>query len=162
MYAPYVTGTAISFEAVPPSPDEMSRRIEAAQRAHEWLVVEAGTPSGPEVVGYAYGTRFRERAAYDRTAEVSIYLAAEVTGRGLARPLYEALFARLEELGHRTLVAGFTVPNEPSERLHRAMGFHQVGTFRRVGVKFGAWQDVTWMERHLGEGPPPGVPPPGQ
>lgn len=63
VYAPYVTGTAISFEAVPPSPDEMSRRIEAAQRAHEWLVVEAGTPSGPEVVGYAYGTRFRERAA---------------------------------------------------------------------------------------------------
>lgn len=162
IYAPYVLGTAITFEVEPPDAAEMGRRIEAAQRAHDWLVAEVDGEDGPQVVGYAYGGRFRERAAYAWTAEVSIYLAPEATGQGLARPLYRALFARLEELGYRTLVAGYTVPNEPSERLHRALGFEPMGTYRRVGVKLGAWQDVAWMQKHLGDGPPPEGPPPGQ
>jgi L-amino acid N-acyltransferase YncA len=162
IYAPYVVDTAITFELEPPDGPEMSRRIEAAQRAHDWLVTEVDGGDGPQVVGYAYGGRFRERAAYAWTAEVSIYLAPEATGRGLGRPLYQALFDRLGELGYRTLVAGYTVPNEPSERPHRSLGFALVGTYERVGVKFGTWQHVTWMQKHLGEGPPPEGPPPGQ
>jgi phosphinothricin acetyltransferase len=64
--------------------------------------------------------------------------------------LYEALFARLTARGYRTLVAGMTLPNEASVGLHRALGFEPVGTFRRIGWKFGKWRDVAYMTKVIG------------
>jgi L-amino acid N-acyltransferase YncA len=145
IYAPYVTGTAITFETDPPSPAELGRRIADAQRAHAWLVLERDGV----VVGYAYGTPYKPRAAYRWSCEVSVYLRPGLRRTGAGRALYEALFARLAARGHRTAVAGMTVPNDASVGLHRAMGFEVVGTYRAIGWKLGAWHDVTMMQRPL-------------
>jgi phosphinothricin acetyltransferase len=152
IYAPYVTGTAVTFEYDPPSTAEMAERIAAAQRAHAWLVLE----EGDRVVGYAYAGPFKERAAYRWSCEVSVYLEPGRRRRGSGRLLYEALFARLAERGFRTLVAVMTLPNDASEGLHRALGFEPVGTLRRVGWKHGQWRDVAWAQRSIGadDGPP--------
>jgi phosphinothricin acetyltransferase len=152
IYAPYVTETAISFEADPPSPTEMGHRIAKAQRAHAWLVLE----DDGEVVGYAYAGPYKERAAYRWSCEVSVYLALGRGRNGGGRTLYEALFDRLRARGFRTAVAGITLPNEPSEHFHRAMGFETVGTWRRIGFKHGRWRDVEWVQRPLtdDDGPP--------
>ncbi|WP_405416423.1 GNAT family N-acetyltransferase [Pseudonocardia alni] len=77
-------------------------------------------------------------------------------GAGLGRALYEALFAELVARGMVVAVAGMTVPNEASAALHRALGFGEVGTFRGVGWKHGAWRDVTWFRRALVDAPPDG------
>ena len=157
VYAPYVAGTAVTFELEPPDAGEMARRIAAAQVVHAWLVlVEDG-----HVVGYAYGGPFKERAAYRFACEVSVYLRAGLRRTGAGRALYAELLPRLEELGYRTAVAGMTLPNPASEGLHRACGFLPAGTFRRVGWKLGAWHDVAWMQRTLGDGGDPDRPPPG-
>jgi len=151
IYAPYVTGTAISFETEPPSPAEMAQRIAAAQSTHAWLVLEADGV----VVGYAYGARMHPRAAYRWSCEVSIYLEMGRRRTGAGRALYEALFARLAGRGYRMAIAGTTLPNEASEALHRALGFEPVGTYRRIGFKHGVWHDVEWMQRVLASGPDP-------
>ncbi len=157
IYAPYVTDTSISFEAEPPSAAQMAERIAAALRTHAWLVLQ----ERGEVIGYAYGGPFKERAAYRWSCEVSVYLARERHRSGGGRALYEALLARLAGRGFRTALAGMTLPNEPSVRLHRAMGFEPVGTYRRVGWKHGAWRDVAWVQRSLVPGgDPDGGPPP--
>ncbi|GAB2773220.1 GNAT family N-acetyltransferase [Terrabacter koreensis] len=156
VYAPYVTGTSITFETDPPSPDEMGRRIAAAQRSHAFLVLE----DAGEVVGYAYGGPFKERAAYRWSCEVSVYLGMDRRGRGGGRRLYEELLRRLADRGYRMAAAGMTQPNVPSGRLHAAMGFETVGTYRDIGHKFGAWHDVTWVQRRLGDPTPPGQDPP--
>lgn len=153
IYAPYVTGTVITFEAEPPTAAEMAERIAAAQRAHAWVVLE----DAGRVVGYAYATPHKARAAYRWTCEVSVYLEQGRHRRGGGRALYEALFARLAGRGYRTLVAGMTLPNEGSVGLHRALGFEPVGTFPRVGFKFGAWRDVAYVTRSIG---PDDTPPP--
>lgn len=145
IYRPYVTPTAISFETVPPTTDEMRRRIVAAVRSHAWLVVE----DGDRVVGYAYGSPFKPRAAYQGSCEVSVYLEAGRRRTGAGRLLYDSLFARLAERGFQTVVAGMTLPNEASVGLHRSMGFEPVGTYRRIGWKHGSWHDVAWMQRTL-------------
>ena len=147
IYAPYVTGTAVTFETEPPGADELARRIAAAQRAHAWLVTERDG----EVLGYAYAGSYRARSAYARTAETSIYLARHAAGQGLGRPLYTALLDRLRELGYGTAVAGSTPPNPGSAALHRALGFRQVGAFTRVGRKFGRWHGCDWWELALQE-----------
>lgn len=149
VYAPYVRDTAVSFELEPPSAAEMATRIAAAQRAHAWLVAEyAG-----EVVGYAYGSGFKSRPAYRFTCEVSVYLRPGLGRRGLGRALYDVLLPRLAARGHHTAVAGMTRPNPASEGLHRSCGFEPVGVFRGVGWKLGAWHDVLFVQRPLGDPP---------
>ncbi|MEW2501044.1 N-acetyltransferase family protein [Amycolatopsis sp. CA-161197] len=145
IYAPYVRDTTITFETEPPTGAEMAERIKRAAKTHAWLVLEIDG----RVAGYAYGGPFKERAAYRWSCEVSVYLELGRRRTGGGRALYEALFARLAERGFRTAVAGMTLPNEPSEGLHRALGFEPVGTYRRIGWKHGAWRDVAWAQRSL-------------
>lgn len=145
IYAPYVRDTAITFELEAPDATEMARRIEGALQRHTWLVAE----EDGEVLGYAYGGRHRVRAAYDTTTEVSVYLAGAARGRGLGRLLCERLLADLADRGLRLAVAGITLPNAASVALHEGLGFEHVGTFRRVGWKFGEPHDVGWWQRGL-------------
>jgi L-amino acid N-acyltransferase YncA len=145
IYAPYVTDTAITFEAVPPGAAEMAERIAAAQRTHAWLVLV----EEDRVVGYAYGGPYKARAAYRWSCEVSVYLERDRRRTGAGRALYEALFTRLVGRGYRTAVAGMTLPNDASVGLHRALGFQPVGVYRRIGWKHGAWHDVAWTQRPL-------------
>ena len=156
IYRPYVTDTAITFERDPPDEAEMARRIASSSQTHAWLVLE----DGGEVVGYAYGGPFKARAAYRWACEVSVYLDPEHRGRGGGRLLYSALLDRLAGRGYRMAAAGMTQPNEASGRLHAAMGFEPVGTFRAIGWKFDRWHDVAWVQRAIGEPHPgPGQPP---
>jgi phosphinothricin acetyltransferase len=145
LYAPYVTDTAISFEAEPPSPREMGERIASALERYAWFVAE----DAGRVVGYAYGGRFAPRAAYRWACEVSVYVELGRRRSGAGRLLYEALLPRLAERGYRTVLAGMTLPNEASIGLHRAMGFEHAGVYRQIGWKHGAWHDVEWTQRRI-------------
>jgi len=158
LYAGYVVGSAATFETVPPDAAEVARRIAAAQERHAWLVLDHDG-----VRGFAYGSAFRARPAYRWTCETTVYLAPAATGRGGGRLLYGALLARLAGRGLRSATAGVALPNPASEGLHAALGFEPVGTFPRVGWKLGAWRDVAWYRRALGDGPvdaPDGTAPP--
>lgn len=146
IYAPYVTGTAITFEIEPPTAEEMAARIESAQATHAWMVLE---DDEGQVVGYAYGGPMKPRAAYRWSCEVSVYLELGRRRTGGGRALYEALFERLTERGFRTAVAGMTLPNDASVGLHKALGFEEIGTYRKIGWKLDAWHDVHWRQRSL-------------
>ena len=153
IYAPYVTDSIISFEYQPPAAAEFGRRMAAA---HLWLVAE----EDGEVTGYAYGSAHHERDAYRWAADVAVYLDARHRGRGLGRRLYAELFAGLRERGFCVLCAGIALPNAASEGLHRAMGFTEVGTYRRIGFKFDRWIDTRWYQLELRSAaePPPASP----
>jgi len=152
IYAHYVEHTTATFEEVAPSAEVMAARIASAQERHAWLVAERDGV----VVGYAYGGPFKARSAYRWSCEVSVYLDPSARGAGLGRTLYAVLLARLEALGMRMACGGVTLPNDPSEALHRALGFEPVGTYRRIGWKHDAWRDVRWFQKPLGgDGPPP-------
>lgn len=151
IYRPYVLDTAISFEAEPPAPAEMARRIEAA---HAWLVAEIEDT----IIGYAYAGPFAARPSYRWSCEVSIYVDATRRGTGTGRALYGALLPLLAERGYRTAVAKTTLPNDASRALHQAFGFEPVGVHRGIGWKHGAWHDVAITQLTLipGDGPPTG------
>ena len=151
IYAPYVTGSVITFELVPPTVGEMAERIARSAESHAWLVLE----DDGRVVGYAYGTPMKPRAAYRWSCEVSIYLEHGRRRTGGGRALYEALFERLTERGYRIAVAGMTLPNDASVGLHKALGFEPIGTYRNIGWKLDAWHDVAWSQRTLATTPNP-------
>ncbi len=147
LYAPYVVGTTVSFEEQPPDAGEMTARIAAAQQRHAWLVAEREG----RLVGYAYGGAFRARPAYRHSCEVSVYVDADARGGGVGSLLYARLLERMRDAGMRVAVAGATMPNDASERLHRRLGFEEVGIFREVGFKHGRWCDVRWFQKSLVE-----------
>lgn len=151
IYAPYVTGTAITFEIEPPSVAEMAARIAAARKTHAWLVLELDD----QVIGYAYAGPMKARAAYRWSCEVSVYLEQGRRRTGGGRALYEALFDRLTARGYRTAIAGMTLPNPASEGLHKSLGFEPIGTYRNIGWKLDTWHDVAWSQRPLAELPDP-------
>ncbi|HSJ08096.1 MAG TPA: arsinothricin resistance N-acetyltransferase ArsN1 family B [Longimicrobiales bacterium] len=155
IYAPAVTASAASFELEPPDADEMARRMAETQRRTPWLVCERDG----RVAGYAYAGRHRDRPAYRWSVEVSAYVSPDARRTGLGRALYTSLFAVLRLQGFRSAFAGITLPNHPSQALHRAVGFERVGVFPRIGYKHGAWHDVEWLclalLPHVAEPPEP-------
>jgi L-amino acid N-acyltransferase YncA len=140
IYAPIVRDTVISFEYEVPSVAEIASRVEQVLQNRPWLVLE----EAGEILGYAYATTFRSRAAYDWGPEVSIYVRSDVQKRGLGQRLYATLFDVLRAQNYCRVVAGATVPNESSERLHAHMGFQIIGRYPSAGYKFGGWHDVVF------------------
>jgi len=150
IYRPSIEGSATSFEVVVPSVEEIAARIEKSLARWHWLVAEREG----RVLGYAYGTEHRARAAYRWSVEVSAYVHPDGRGRGIGRALYLRLFDELARRGYCQAFAGIVLPNDASVALHRAVGFEPVGVFHRVGRKLGRWHDVAWFERPLGATPP--------
>ena len=101
------------------------------------------------VCGYACSQRFRAKAAYETSVELSIYLAPDVRLRGIGKRLYAALFDALTAEDLHRAYAGITLPNEPSIALHTQFGFSLLGRYSEVGRKFGRFWDVAWFEKPL-------------
>ncbi len=145
IYDPIVANTIISFEEVPPGPEEMRRRIVSAGDRFPWLVFERDS----SVVGYVYASPHRARAAYRWSVDVSAYVAAAVRRLGIAQRLYVELLSILTAQGYCAAFAGMTLPNDASRALHESVGFTPVGVYHAVGFKAGEWHDVMWFERRL-------------
>jgi phosphinothricin acetyltransferase len=146
IYARFVDDSPVSFEEQTPSLAEFTQRIERLSRTHAFLVAD----DQGRIVGYAYSGPHRDRPAYRWASEATVYIDPDYHRRGIGRALYTPLFELLEQQGYRSVLAGITVPNEGSVGLHRALGFEDVGIYRRIGWKAGAWRDVLWMSKQLG------------
>ena len=101
------------------------------------------------MLGYVGTTRFRVKAAYETTAETTIYCDQQAIGKRVGTLLYAALFEALKGEDIHRLVAGYTLPNDASAALHARCGFKHVGIYTEVGRKFGRYWDVAWTERPL-------------
>jgi len=157
IYAPVVSSTPISFETEVPGVEEMASRIRKTLPQFPYLVCEMGG----EIAGYAYAGTYRTRAAYQWSAEVTVYVSEKFRKQGIATGLYQALFEHLRELGYFHAVAGITLPNPASVAAHESLGFRKVGAFRELGFKQGAWHDVGFWQLELQpvrSDPPPPVP----
>lgn len=97
---------------------------------------------GADVLGFAYASPFRDRPAYHRTRETSVYVHREARGLRLGTLLYDALLPRLCAQGIHTALALIALPNEASVRLHEQAGFELTGAMREVGDKLGRMIDV--------------------
>jgi phosphinothricin acetyltransferase len=145
IYAPIVLDTAISFEDVPPTMEQMAARIASILTTHPYLVAV----TGGDVCGFVYAAQHAERAAYRHSVTTTVYIAPEARSHGVGRALYTQLLQDLVRRGFHAAFAGITLPNPGSIRLHESVGFEPLGVYREVGFKFGQWHDVGWWQRLL-------------
>jgi L-amino acid N-acyltransferase YncA len=133
---------------------------EAPRPCSEWrnlrsVLADLGLPflvaeSAGVIAGYAYACPWRQKSAYRHTVEDSIYIAPDMTGRGIGRLLMARLLAASAEAGARQMVAVIADTGEDSSvRLHETYGFRHAGRLSSVGYKHGKWVDTLFMQRSL-------------
>ncbi len=99
------------------------------------------------VVGWVALTPVSGRCVYSGVAELSIYVASAMRGRGMGNALLAALISESETKGYWTLQTGIFPENKASLALHQKLGFRILGTRERIGKMDGRWRDVVLMER---------------
>ncbi len=137
IYNYYVENTIATFEEEVVSSEEFRQRIAAVVEKSAWFVCE---DSG--IVGYAYAGNWHPRSAYRFSLETTVYVHPDANGRGYGNALYTRLLSELELAGCHSAIAGISLPNDASIRLHEKYGFEKVSHFKEVGFKFGQWIDV--------------------
>jgi L-amino acid N-acyltransferase YncA len=146
IYGHYVRETVITFELEPPDEAEMASRFAAIEdKGHPLLIGEVDG----SVIGYAYASTYRARAAYRFTCEDSIYFAPKAVGHGLGQQMLARLIEEASKAGLKQMIAGITAERENSIRLHARHGFRMIGRYEAVGYKFDRWLDVVHMQRAL-------------
>ena len=107
---------------------------------------------GGVLLGFACSQQYRAMSAFEDTAEVTIYLAAEAQGKGLGSKLYSQLFASISDYDVHRVVSGVALPNDASIALHKRFGFREVGVFNEYAKKNGQYISSMWLEKVLNKG----------
>lgn len=140
IYRPIVAETPISFETELPEVGDFSVRMQDNLQFAPWLVAT----EGKTILGYAYGSRFRPRPAYQWSAEVTVYTAERARKRGIGSALYTILLKAMRIQGFVNAYALITLPNPGSVVLHENLGFQKLGVLENIGFKLDVWHDVGW------------------
>jgi len=146
IYRHYVEETVITFETEAPGEPEMAERFgKLVALGHPLIIAE----QAGKVVGYAYASFYRPRAAYRFTCEDSIYLSKDVVGQGIGGRLLEALMSESRAAGFKQMIAVITAERANSVRVHEKAGFRHVGRYEAVGYKFDRWLDIVHLQKAL-------------
>ncbi|MEM8525621.1 MAG: N-acetyltransferase family protein [Bacteroidota bacterium] len=150
IYAPFILNTTSSFETEVPTEAAFYQRIQNILSESPFLVCTYQE----KVVGYAYASSHRARAAYGWSREVSVYIAPDFHGKKIGTALYTSLIELLKLQGYTNILAGITLPNPVSIAFHKSIGFQPIGIYEKVGFKFGNYVDTQWWSLFVGEEPP--------
>lgn len=145
IYSPYILKTSLTFETEVPELIAFEERINSYLKNWPWLVCDVDG----KIAGYAYGTRYRERTAYQWCVEVSVYIHDDFKRAGVAKALYTTLIEILKRQGFRNAYAVINLPNDHSVSFHESCGFAYFASFERVGYKLGKWKNVGWWQLQL-------------
>ena len=150
IYSYYVENTAISFEIKTPTLVEFEKRIKDIASNYPYIVYE----KDGNIVAFAYAHRFHEREAYNKTAELSIYVDKDYKNQGIGKELYSELEYRLKKMQITNLYVLVAYPaydtkylNTNSYDFHKHLGYTEVGHLHKCGCKFGEYFDMVYMEK---------------
>lgn len=148
IYNHYVANSTVTFDEDALTLKEMRAKFRHVQElTYPWLV--AVSPSGM-ILGYAYVTPWKAKAAYRFTVENSIYLSPAATGKGLGKALMARMLDDAKAAGVTEVIAVIADRGaEASIALHANFGFKDIGHMGKVGFKFGRWLGTVLMQKSL-------------
>jgi len=111
---------------------EWFRKFDPARRPI-WVAEDSGRVVGCVYLSWFYGGR----PAYDKTAEISTYIATEYQRRGLGTLLKQKMIEACPGLGVENVISMYFDHNEATERLNKHLGFRIVGHLPEIADVFG-------------------------
>lgn len=145
IYNDAVVNTVATFDTVPRTLEQQQQWFGQHGERNPVLVAELGGT----VVGWASLKPYSDRLAYERTAELSMYIHPDFRGQGIGKRLMERLLNAGKEAGLHTVLSRIVEGNDSSIYIHRTFGFDYVGVMREVGFKFDRMLDVVMMQKML-------------
>jgi phosphinothricin acetyltransferase len=145
IYNYYVLNTVVTFDIDRLSFETFAEKLDRINKEFPFLVYE----EHGEILGYAYGSRWRPKPAYKQTVESTVYVKNGFHGKQIGTKLYQELLSILKHQKYHVVLGGLTLPNEASVKLHEKFGFKQVAHFKDVGRKFDTWLDVGFWQLNL-------------
>jgi phosphinothricin acetyltransferase len=148
IYNYYIANSVVTFDLEPLKIDEWTEKLTWLQSLELPFIV-AVRPDG-QLLGFAYVAPWRQKAAYRRTVEDSIYLKPAAMGKRLGTKLLAELIDRSKAAGVKEIVAVISDRGaESSIALHARFGFKNQGHLAKVGFKFGRWLGTVLMQKSL-------------
>ena len=109
-------------------------------------IIESNSPCG-----FVYLSQFRKREAYDRTAEITVYLKPDYIRKGIGKLTLVHMEDIARDAGISVLVGIISGDNMDSIALFKKMGYWQCAYYRQVGEKFGRIMDVVVYQKIIDE-----------
>ena len=132
---------------------EWFRQFDPARRPI-WVAEDQG-----HVVGCVYLSWFyHARPAYDKTAEISTYIATEYQRKGIGTLLKRKMIEACPRLGIENVISMYFDHNEATERVNKRLGFQVVGHLPQIADVFGEKRGLKialLRVKQSQEGPPP-------
>lgn len=145
IYDWYIKNSTATFHTEPVKTDDLKTFIYIGHPRYSSFLIHAdGEPAG-----YCFFTPYKQRQAYDRTAEVTIYLKSGFGKKGIGKTALEYLEQRGRKNGLKNLLGIITGDNTGSIALFRKCGYTQCACFKNVGEKFGKILDVVAFQKEI-------------
>lgn len=144
-YNYYVENTTATFHLALISEKEMEATLDVGSNDYPSFAIYFNN----EYVGFCYFNRFRKKQAYDITAEVTLYLENQLTGKGIGGTVLNFLEEQAKGLNIKNLIGVITAENTASIKLFEKCGYHQAALLKNVGIKFNHALDVAWMQKEI-------------
>jgi len=138
IYNYYVLNTSVTFDIEVLTIENFKDKLNTIKSDYPFIVFEEDN----KILGYAYGSKFRPKPAYNYVVESTVYVKHTAHGKQIGTKLYAELLQQLKNINLHTVLGVLTIPNDASIKLHEKFGFEQVANLREVGFKFGEWQHV--------------------
>ncbi|AUP78149.1 GNAT family N-acetyltransferase [Flavivirga eckloniae] len=142
IYNYYVLNSIVTFDDEALSLETFKEKITRINDDYPFIVFE----EHDEILGYAYGSKWRPKPAYKHTVESTVYVKHDALGKQIGSKLYTELLSQLKAQNYHIVLGGLTLPNDPSVKLHEKFGFEKVAHFKEVGLKFNKWLDVGFWQ----------------
>jgi L-amino acid N-acyltransferase YncA len=147
IYDYYIINTTATFHTDLISIEELKKVIWIAHPKYKSYLIA----SNGEISGYCYISQYKNRQAYDRTAEVTIYIKPDYTGKGVGKETMSMLESIALNNDISVLIGIITGENQASIRLFERCGYEKCAHFKKVGQKFNRILDVVAYQKIICE-----------
>lgn len=145
IYNWYVVHSTATFHLEPVETDEMKAFLYLGHPLYRSYLIRLAS----DTAGYCLLTHFRKREAYNRTAEVTLYLKPEFCHKGIGKIVLARLEQDARSGGIKNLIGVITAENEDSVNLFTRAGYTKCAHYKNVGEKFGRVLDVVALQKEL-------------
>lgn len=143
IYDYYIAHTTATYYTERISVDELKGFIPIHDQKYKTFLIKANNES----CGFCYFGQYKKRQAYDRTAEISVYIKPGFTGKGIGKEALQYLETVARNKGVSVLIAIISGDNEISIKLFKRNGFEKCGHYKQIGEKFNKVLDVVSYQK---------------
>lgn len=142
----YITTSTAAFPPAPLPEQFFPMLMKRSEGLCAYAVIDT---EAMQTIGFCTLSPFHPFSTFQTTADVSYFIAADYTAKGIGAKCLAFLEKEGKSLGLHNLIAEISSENEASIQFHKKNGFAQVGELKNIGEKLGRKFGVVLMQKNI-------------